>query len=427
MKTFQIPFRFLILFCLIIPAFLISCQTEMSPSVNYYPSPTSTIKIFKTDDLKVKDWKETVDNILQYHESGNDDAAEADAIARYASAYVIMYELTGENHYKQKAIEKLDLLSKASYQKGSNKGWGLGVSWDAFYDDSVNPPDTIYSYTTAVVVRTFLLAYAILGDEKYYREAKMGVDALVNEVGFNEINDKTIVFRFSDAEADSKYRVPNASAVTAAALLEFSLLNYDPERDLFKDLAYRALNHLVKTQFFGEKSGSVCNPDAKDNVGIEITNADGNWLYVENPPKPMVIWNDMLHWSIAATSLWIGCYLLEEANICESAFNEGIKDQRFNSNGSVKQFSYLGWDLGEALIVLIWSGYLFGDQFTEKAFDYLRFNYLNDDGLVQTIASWPNKIAIARAQSWYAMASVQYLALLMRRSDLLCSVCGNEG
>jgi len=89
-------------------------------------------------------------------------------------------------------------------------GWGLGFAWDAFGDGSINPGDTIYGVTIAIVVRGLFDIYDVTKDSKY-KDAALEALAYYRATAYtaSTIGPDGGLFWYSDQPSDKTFAVLN--------------------------------------------------------------------------------------------------------------------------------------------------------------------------------------------------------------------------
>ena len=102
--------------------------------------------------------------------------AYAKTIIPHAMAFGLLASVGAKIHHERLMRTSADwLVMNGSLGKGKS-GWGLGFSWDAFNDDSINPPETVYGITTAIAVAGLLDAYEVTRDPVYAGTAAAALD-----------------------------------------------------------------------------------------------------------------------------------------------------------------------------------------------------------------------------------------------------------
>ena len=115
-------------------------------------------------------------------------------------------------------------------------GWGLGWEWDAFADGTVNPPETVYGITTAIVVEGLVGAFKITNDIRYMDAAKKALNYYVK---FRSAS--TGHFYYSDQPSDAAYTLPN---ITAMLMAQYACIGSRYNDELFLKVARDAYGAL---------------------------------------------------------------------------------------------------------------------------------------------------------------------------------------
>jgi hypothetical protein len=98
---------------------------------------------------------------------GAPDGDEADLLAIVLWARLHLLALgAGDRQRVIADLERLEAL--ATRPAPGQAGWGLGRPWDAFNDDTVNPPETIYTFQTALIGLVLLDAHAALDQPRWH-------------------------------------------------------------------------------------------------------------------------------------------------------------------------------------------------------------------------------------------------------------------
>jgi hypothetical protein len=155
--------------------------------------------------------------VLQSVDTANADHDSLVYLARI-DAVLLASGLGGS---KQSVEERLDTLWRARYTSESGRpGWGLSYAWDAFRDETTNPDDTIYTYTTAMAALAFLDGYVALGDTTQLDRAKAAVDTILVDC-WGYVDGDLMSVWYSDQKRDQRgepYVVHNVNALTLAAI-----------------------------------------------------------------------------------------------------------------------------------------------------------------------------------------------------------------
>lgn len=120
------------------------------------------------------------------------------------------------------------LLDHADEDQDGVIGWGLPVAWDAYGDGTLNPPNTIYTITTAIAINGLLDWMEV--------DPNAPVDRIVSTVSaafqpFLEPEAQTPdgLLLYSLSANDRPYVTYNPAAYMAGQMQRFSVLTSDPE------------------------------------------------------------------------------------------------------------------------------------------------------------------------------------------------------
>lgn len=177
-----------------------------------------------------------------------------------------------------------DWLDELREDAGPN-GWGLTYAWDAYQDGTVNPADTTYAITTALVLSAFLDA----GQEPPAGIAEHWAGLFAD--GF---------YPYSDQPADAIF-TPNVSAMMAAVMYR---LGYTEQAD-------EAIERLV-TSWPWTYSERTERPNDKLHLaytywGLEVYRQAGGSVPIPWTPADAVAHMDRTHdlsvWPTAAVAV----------------------------------------------------------------------------------------------------------------------------
>jgi hypothetical protein len=224
---------------------------------------------------------------------------------------------------------------------GGNVGWGLSYPWDAFSNGTINPRETIYSYTTAAAALAFLDAYAVLGDRDYLETAEGAADTLLSATCCWE-EDGYLSVWYSDQPADKfpQFQTHNVNGLTLAVLSR--IVRY---RD---DSAYLDARTAIAAHLIHEQGNLV--GDRPRVLGAAEVSVATNWRYRQGAPRP----NDLMHESFIVEGLLEAATPECRAAALKSMWS--IWRTHFSDNGSVREGPYtwgsLGWGPAGGLFAL---------------------------------------------------------------------------
>lgn len=185
-----------------------------------------------------------------------------------AWGYLLMYRITGETAWREKAIACLDWLEvNASRQKG---GYAWGNHFDFVTRGGCNPAGSPIIVWTALIGEAFVTAYEVLGDDHYLGIAR-GISHWISQLP-REQTDSGVCLSYVPFGQSS---IHNANMLGAAMLARTWQYIQDPE---LLDLARSCVLYTCSRQ-----------------------RADGSWWYAE---QPKYHWIDSFHTGYILDSLW---------------------------------------------------------------------------------------------------------------------------
>lgn len=318
-----------------------------------------------------------------------------------ATAHRVAAGDTGSVELLEHQLDRLWALRILRYD---TPGWGLSYEWDSFNKGSVNPADTVYSYTTAAAALAFSDAYIVTGNRRYLEIAVGACCTLLTATCCWRQGPYLSVW-YSDQPGDHQpeSQTHNVNGLTLAALSRSTRLDgtraFDQERAAI-------LAHLIHTQ--GQELGGQRLADGMAEV------ARSNWRYRRGSPRP----NDLMH------ECFIIDGLLESGDPAgyEAALLalQGIWQTHFQARGTPRDGVYthgsLGWGAGGGLFALSSC-----PTFRSEA-----------AGVAATIAATVDEVgrsslahhAQPRAQAWYGLGLARFAALSAPGSGILPPVPG---
>ena len=144
-------------------------------------------------------------------------------LALFARAYLNLFELTGENRFKQQAVELLEMLLRVSQiHRFSGHCWGYDHPWQniAFYIPAYEPNCVV----TCAAGQAFLQAYRLFGDDEFLSIAKSVSAFLLKDLRQIEVGPQ---MRCCSYDLHSGWRVINVSAFASAYLAQIFKLTGD--------------------------------------------------------------------------------------------------------------------------------------------------------------------------------------------------------
>jgi len=210
-------------------------------------------------------------------------------------AMILMAELERERHGIEPGLPNLAdvagrwLIDHSRLDSSGVVGWGVPVAWDAYGDDSINPVNTVYAISTAIVVDALL----------DWMETKP------NAPGSQIIEVVQVALeRFAQPEMR-----------TPSGLLPYSLVATDRQYDTFNSAAYLAgqMQRFAKYS----KDAALFTRAADDTVRALIdhhqVSPEGNWFWRYSVQEDVS--NDLAHASYIVDGL--KTYMAEKGNLAD--------------------------------------------------------------------------------------------------------------
>jgi rhamnogalacturonyl hydrolase YesR len=137
----------------------------------------------------------------------------AKAMGLFARGYLSLFESTGEENYKQKALDCLNWLRENSSDFYSKWSWGYPFDWQS---KVFIPKDTPSSVVSCIVGDSFWWAYKILGDKEYLRICEGVCKFLMEKLNIDEMSKDSICFSYTPMD---NFHIHNANLLAAEFLI----------------------------------------------------------------------------------------------------------------------------------------------------------------------------------------------------------------
>lgn len=298
---------------------------------------------------------------------------EYDAQGHYSLALLNLYEKTKEEKYLALAQQFLDhLLKDKDLDHDGYTGWGLRYAWDAFNDQSINPKNTVYTYTSTVIGFAFVKAFALTGNTIYKTTANEIKETLIHSIGYWQ-KDEDICFWYSNSEYDKKYMVHNVNAYTIQFLSELDNIN---ENQASIDWINKAFNYELQTVL-----------------------EDGNWYYCENCSNRIKM--DLVHWAFSGTAYYRAFEIYGSNKFIELArkTKKAIVNEHMSKDNTILENSSTNWGIAELIILLNYSNKHDNDPLIHPVLNEL-LPKVSTNGLF--LDKQTSKILDHRVYSWFA-------------------------
>ncbi len=214
--------------------------------------------------------------ILKARDARHTNEPDEAILGASAALHLVSAGYDAEGH----ARALLSRLEELAIPVGTGVGWGLAEPWDAFNDGSVNPRETVYSYTTARASWLFVDASQALGEDRYLDVAESGATSLKEELCCWSDGASSALW-YSDQAADQgdDKITPNVSALSIYVL--------------------HATGHEVLSnsllEFMLDSKGQGYSRALKQGISV----GDHNWGYSSGDSTP----NDLVHLALIAEGL----------------------------------------------------------------------------------------------------------------------------
>ncbi len=206
----------------------------------------------------------------------------AKPVALFAHAFLILYEVSKDIQYRNRAIFFLNWLEQ--HRSSETQNFSLGAHYQVNLKTYGSSPDTPSPFITAMGIEAFISAYEILGDGHYLDLAASGIRFFLDELPQVQVNVNQSYFVY---HPNNLKFVPNLPAVICGTLARFHSITGD--KSILSTIE-KNLRHVVQWQ--------------RD---------DGAWLY-----SPAAKYSDNFHTGFILEAL--------------AKYEHHMRDQQFNSS-----------------------------------------------------------------------------------------------
>lgn len=163
----------------------------------------------------------------------------AKGMALFARAYLNLYVVTGEEHYKATALECLEWLERNRAPGYDEPCWGYPFDWQS---GVVTPANTPASVVTRAVADAFWTAYEVLGEPRYLRTCEGICRFFLKHLNRDEMPDGTICFSYTPID---DFHVHNANLMVAEILVR---IGRETGNDEWRQIGARAGRYALVEQ-----------------------------------------------------------------------------------------------------------------------------------------------------------------------------------
>jgi len=167
-------------------------------------------------------------------------------LALFARAYFNLYEITGDESFKEEGLRLLDVLSGLSQrEKYSGHCWGYDYPWQniAFFIPAYEPNCVV----TCAAGEGFLRGYHLTGKEKYLEVCQSIAEFILRDLKQINIAEG---MRCCSYDLNSDWKVINVNAMTAAFLAKLFEITNNQE---YKTASHEMMRWVIsqKTDYHG--------------------------------------------------------------------------------------------------------------------------------------------------------------------------------
>lgn len=162
------------------------------------------------------------------------------AAALFAQSYLLLYKNAREEHFRKRAILFLNWLeqNRSPRTQHFSMGTHYGIAMKSYAAEKDTPSPLI----TSMAVETFISAFEILGENKYFELANSGIHYFLDELPQRVISETE---RFFIYHPENPGFIPNLPAVICGTLARFISIHF--ENDIFQTITHN-LNFLISWQ-----------------------------------------------------------------------------------------------------------------------------------------------------------------------------------
>ncbi|MBE7434427.1 MAG: hypothetical protein HS100_10955 [Anaerolineales bacterium] len=221
--------------------------------------------------------------VLDY--PGNETSDYAKSYAMFLSAELLRAQREPEFHLSDMGENAGNwLLDNADIDGDGVVGWGLPVEWDAYGDGTVNPPNTIYTITTAIAING-LLDWLEMDPDAPEERIITTVDAAFEPFIDPKALTQDGLLMYSLSSNDQAYSTFNPGAYMAGQMQRFSSVHSNSaKRDQLRFVSDTIMESLLVYKQLDQNGGWYWNYSIDEHVPNDATHSiyiiEGIYQYI---------------------------------------------------------------------------------------------------------------------------------------------------
>jgi hypothetical protein len=194
----------------------------------------------------------------------------AKGMGLFASAFIMLFENTGDRRFLHKAVECMDWLKRNYNRSYPGMSWGYPFDWKSYVFIPWGTPSGV---VTSTVGDAFWRYYKLTGSREYLKICSEISEFFIRGLNIDVLGDDEVVFSYTPLD---RTHIHNANLFVADFLMKTGL---ETGRNDFVDLAKKAVNYTLSQvnpdgsiYYLGKEQAE--NPDEPDldnyHSGFEI-------------------------------------------------------------------------------------------------------------------------------------------------------------
>ena len=163
------------------------------------------------------------------------------------------------------------LLNNSKLDPAGIVGWGVPAAWDAYGDGSINPANTAYSISTAIVVDA-LLNWMETDPSSPGERILTTVHAALKTFAPSHLRTPSGLLPYSLIETDRRYDTFNSAAYLAGQMQRFAKYG-GSDRRLFEDAADATISSLVQHRQLSDNGRWYWRYSIQEDVSNDLAHA----------------------------------------------------------------------------------------------------------------------------------------------------------